>query len=246
MALVGVRGVSKVFANGVQALANVSLGVQSGEFLSVVGPSGCGKSTLLRLIAGLIQPTAGTIDWPTGTADLGFVFQEPTLMPWATALANVALPLKLHGMARSEREARSAKALGDVGLTGFERAWPRELSGGMKMRVSIARALVTEPRLLLMDEPFAALDEITRHRLNADLLDLWQRTKVTIVFVTHSVFESVFLSQRIAVMAARPGRVLSELSIAAPYPRSAAFRTSVEYAAYCREASARLGEAMAA
>ncbi len=246
MALVGVRGVSKVFANGVQALANVSLGVQSGEFLSVVGPSGCGKSTLLRLIAGLIQPTAGTIDWPTGTADLGFVFQEPTLMPWATALANVALPLKLHGMARSEREARSAKALGDVGLTGFERAWPRELSGGMKMRVSIARALATEPRLLLMDEPFAALDEITRHRLNADLIDLWQRTKVTIVFVTHSVFESVFLSQRIAVMAARPGRVLSELSIAAPYPRSAAFRTSVEYAAYCREASARLGEAMAA
>ena len=246
MALVGVRGVSKVFANGVQALANVSLGVQSGEFLSVVGPSGCGKSTLLRLIAGLIQPTAGTIDWPTGTADLGFVFQEPTLMPWATALANVALPLKLHGMARSEREARSAKALGDVGLTGFERAWPRELSGGMKMRVSIARALVTEPRLLLMDEPFAALDEITRHRLNADLIDLWQRTKVTIVFVTHSVFESVFLSQRIAVMAARPGRVLSELSIAAPYPRSASFRTSAEYAAYCRQASARLGEAMAA
>jgi NitT/TauT family transport system ATP-binding protein len=246
MALVGVRGVSKVFANGVQALADVSLDVQSGEFLSVVGPSGCGKSTLLRLIAGLIQPSAGTIDWPTGTADLGFVFQEPTLMPWATALANVALPLKLHGLARREREARSAKALGDVGLTGFERAWPRQLSGGMKMRVSIARALVTEPRLLLMDEPFAALDEITRHRLNADLLDLWQRTKVTIVFVTHSVFESVFLSQRIAVMAARPGRVLSELSIAAPYPRSAAFRTSVDYAAYCREASARLGAAMAA
>jgi NitT/TauT family transport system ATP-binding protein len=246
MALVGVRGVSKVFANGVQALADVSLDVQSGEFLSVVGPSGCGKSTLLRLIAGLIQPSAGTIDWPTGTADLGFVFQEPTLMPWATALANVALPLKLHGLARREREARSAKALGDVGLTGFERAWPRQLSGGMKMRVSIARALVTEPRLLLMDEPFAALDEITRHRLNADLLDLWQRTKVTIVFVTHSVFESVFLSQRIAVMAARPGRVLSEVSIAAPYPRSAAFRTSVDYAAYCREASARLGAAMAA
>ena len=246
MALVGARGVSKVFANGVQALADVSLDVQSGEFLSVVGPSGCGKSTLLRLIAGLIQPTAGTIDWPTGTADLGFVFQEPTLMPWATALANVALPLKLHGLARREREARSAKALGDVGLTGFERAWPRELSGGMKMRVSIARALVTEPRLLLMDEPFAALDEITRHRLNADLLDLWQRTKVTIVFVTHSVFESVFLSQRIAVMAARPGRVLSELSIAAPYPRSESFRTSAEYAAWCRQASARLGEAMAA
>ena len=246
MPLVGVRGVSKVFANGVQALANVSLDVAAGEFLSVVGPSGCGKSTLLRLIAGLIQPSAGTIEWPAGRADLGFVFQEPTLMPWATALANVVLPLKLQGMAQGEREARSARALGDVGLAGFERAWPRQLSGGMKMRVSIARALVTEPRLLLMDEPFAALDEITRHRLNADLLDLWQRTRVTVVFVRHSVFVSVFLSQRIAVMAARPGRVLSELSIAAPYPRSAAFRTSPEYAACCREASARLGEAMAA
>jgi NitT/TauT family transport system ATP-binding protein len=246
MPLIGVRGVSKVFANGVQALANVSLAIEAGEFLSVLGPSGCGKSTLLRLIAGLIQPSAGTIEACVGRADLGFVFQEPTLMPWATALANVALPLKLHAMARSEREARSAEALGDVGLKGFERTWPRELSGGMKMRVSIARALVTEPRLLLMDEPFAALDEITRHRLNADLLDLWQRTGVTVVFVTHSVFESVFLSQRIAVMAARPGRVLSQLSIAAPYPRSAAFRTSAEYAAYCRQASAQLGEAMAA
>jgi NitT/TauT family transport system ATP-binding protein len=246
MPLVGVRGVSKVFANGVQALANVSLDVEAGEFLSVLGPSGCGKSTLLRLIAGLIQPSGGTIDSSVGRADLGFVFQEPTLMPWATALANVALPLKLQGVARGERAARAAEALGNVGLKGFEHTWPRQLSGGMKMRVSIARALVTEPRLLLMDEPFAALDEITRHRLNADLLELWQHSKVTVVFVTHSVFESVFLSQRIAVMAARPGRVLSELSIAAPYPRSAAFRTSAEYAAYCRQASARLGEAMAA
>jgi NitT/TauT family transport system ATP-binding protein len=149
-------------------------------------------------------------------------------------------------MDTSEREARAAEALGHVGLKGFERSWPRELSGGMKMRVSLARALVTEPKLLLMDEPFAALDEITRHRLNGDLLELWQRTGVTIVFVTHSVFESVFLSQRIAVMAARPGRVLSELSIAAPYPRSESFRTSAEYAAYCRQASAQLGEAMAA
>jgi len=251
MALVGVRGVSKVFANGVQALANVSLDVEAGEFLSVLGPSGCGKSTLLRLIAGLIQPSSGTIDSAAGDssvgqAELGFVFQEPTLMPWATALANVALPLKLRGLARGERAARAAQVLANVGLKGFERTWPRELSGGMKMRVSIARALVTEPRLLLMDEPFAALDEITRHRLNADLLELWQRSKVTVVFVTHSVFESVFLSQRIAVMAARPGRVLSELSIATPYPRDASFRTSAEYAAYCRLASARLVEAMAA
>ena len=248
MQLVGVRGVSKVFANGVEALADVSLDVQAGEFLSVLGPSGCGKSTLLRLIAGLAEPTTGTIDWSddSGRADLGFVFQEPTLMPWATALANVALPLKLRGMAKSEREARAAEALDNVGLKGFERVWPRELSGGMKMRVSLARALVVAPRLLLMDEPFAALDEITRHRLNDDLLELWQKSRVTIVFVTHSVFESVFLSQRIVVMSARPGRVSAELAVTTPYPRSQAFRTSAEYAAWCRQASSRLGEAMAA
>ena len=248
MQLVGVRGVSKVFANGVEALADVSLDVEAGEFLSVLGPSGCGKSTLLRLIAGLAEPTTGTIDWSDdkGRADLGFVFQEPTLMPWATALANVALPLKLRGVAQSEREARAAEALDNVGLKGFERVWPRELSGGMKMRVSLARALVVKPRLLLMDEPFAALDEITRHRLNDDLLELWQQSGVTIVFVTHSVFESVFLSQRIVVMSARPGRVSAELAVTTPYPRSQAFRTSAEYAAWCRQASSRLGEAMAA
>src|SRR5258708_23876436 len=250
MPLVGVRGVSKVFGNGVEALADVSLDVEASEFLSVLGRSGCGKSTLLRLIAGLAEPTAGAIEWPDeaghGKPDLGFVFQEPTLMPWATALANVALPLKLRGMARSEREARAVEALGHVGLKGFERVWPRELSGGMKMRVSLARALVVEPRLLLMDEPFAALDEITRHPLNGDLLELWQRSGVTVVFVTHSVFESVFLSQRIVVMAARPGRVSAELAVTEAYPRSAAFRTSAEYAAWCRQASSRVGEAMAA
>ncbi|MDP1960616.1 MAG: ABC transporter ATP-binding protein [Reyranella sp.] len=245
MRLVGVRGVSKVFANGVKALDGASLDVGQGEFLSVLGPSGCGKSTLLRLIAGLTPPSAGTIEWPEGRPDLGFVFQEPTLMPWATALANVELPLKLRGVGRVEREARAAEALGHVGLAGFERSYPRELSGGMKMRVSIARALVTGPKLLLMDEPFAALDEITRRRLNTDLLDLWQRTHFTAVFVTHSVFESVFLSQRIAVMSARPGRVLSDLAIPAPYPRTEAFGTSADYVALCRLVSAHLSEAMA-
>jgi NitT/TauT family transport system ATP-binding protein len=249
--LVRLRGVSKVFANGVQALADVSLEVRAAEFLSVLGPSGCGKSTLLRLISGLATPSGGAIEWPgsgctANEHELGFVFQEPTLLPWATALANVMLPLKLQGMAKSESEGRAVAALRVVGLDGFEQAYPRELSGGMKMRVSIARALVTAPRLLLMDEPFAALDEITRHRLNADLLALWERQRFTVVFVTHSVFESVFLSQRIAVMAARPGRVLSELVIDAAYPRADSFRTSAEYAGYCRLASARLGEAMAA
>jgi len=246
MPLVRVRDVSRIFANGVQALGGASLDVEAGEFVSVLGPSGCGKSTLLRLIAGLAEPTAGTIDWPQGKPDLGFVFQEPTLMPWTTALANVALPLKLRGLSRSECEARAAEALAGVGLKGFEKSYPRELSGGMKMRVSIARALVTGPRLLLMDEPFAALDEITRRSLNTDLLDLWQRTRFTAVFVTHSVFESVFLSQRIVVMSARPGRVRSELAIPAPYPRSEAFGTSADYAALCRLTSAQLSEAMAA
>jgi NitT/TauT family transport system ATP-binding protein len=245
MPLVGVRGVSKVFANGVEALADVSLDVQEGEFLSVLGPSGCGKSTLLRLIAGLTAPTTGAIDWSAGKRrNLGFVFQEPTLMPWATALANVALPLKLRGTARSEREARAARALVNVGLKGFERVWPRELSGGMKMRVSLARALVVEPRLLLMDEPFAALDEITRHRLNDDLLELWQKSGVTVVFVTHSVFESVYLSQRIVVMAARPGRVIDEIRIDEPYPRGEAFRTSSRYNAHCQAVSQSLHGAL--
>ena len=244
MTLVSVRGVSKVFDNGVQALAGVSLDVAAGEFLGILGPSGCGKSTLLRLVAGLASPTAGTIGRESG--DIGFVFQEPTLMPWATALANVALPLKLRGMARGEREARAAAALDSVGLKGFERAFPRELSGGMKMRVSLARALVVEPRLLLMDEPFAALDEITRHRLNRDLLGLWQRSGVTVVFVTHSVFESVFLAQRIVVMASRPGRVSADFRVDQPYPRDEEFRTSAAYAEWCRRASKRLEQAMAA
>jgi NitT/TauT family transport system ATP-binding protein len=244
MALVSVRGVSKVFASGVRALDRLSLDIREGEFLSVLGPSGCGKSTLLRMIAGLTEPSGGSISWNGARSDLGFVFQEPTLMPWATALANVSLPLRLAGVAAAEREQRAADALKQVGLGGFEKAVPRELSGGMRMRVSIARALVTGPKLLLMDEPFAALDEITRHKLNGDLLDLWQRSKVTVVFVTHSVFESVFLSERIAVMTARPGRLQSQIRIEQPYPRAGSFRTSAEYAAICRVASSRLAQAM--
>jgi NitT/TauT family transport system ATP-binding protein len=245
MQLVGVRGVSKVFANGVEALADVSLDVQEGEFLSVLGPSGCGKSTLLRLIAGLTKPTTGAIDWSAGKRrNLGFVFQEPTLMPWATALGNVMLPLRLAGVDRGERRERAAAALEQVGLAGFENAYPRELSGGMKMRVSIARALVTRPKLLLMDEPFAALDEITRFKLNNDLLELWRREGFTVIFVTHSVFESAFLSQRIAVMAARPGRVIEQIALDAPYPRTPEYRTSPQNNDYCRRASTALEKAM--
>jgi len=242
--IVSCRDVSKRFANGTQALAGATLDVPERQFLALLGPSGCGKSTLLRLIAGLAEPTTGTIAWEGGRSNLSFVFQEPTLMPWATALANVALPLKLAHAPASEGAARAAAALASVGLAGFEKSYPRELSGGMKMRVSIARALVTKPRVLLMDEPFAALDEITRFRLNHDLLDLWQREKFTAVFVTHSVFESVFLAERIAVMSARPGRILRDVAVTAPYPRDAAFRTSPVYNAHCRTVSAALEEAM--
>jgi NitT/TauT family transport system ATP-binding protein len=243
--VVSCRGLSKRFANGTLALDGASLDVRENEFLSLLGPSGCGKSTLLRLIAGLAEPSSGTITWDGGRSELSFVFQEPTLMPWATALDNVTLPLKLAHVARSEGEARAAAMLASVGLAGFEKSYPRELSGGMKMRVSIARALVTRPRVLLMDEPFAALDEITRFKLNNDLLELWQRDKFTAVFVTHSVFESVFLSQRIAVMTARPGRVQTEIAVTAPYPRDAHYRTSPLYNEHCRTVSAALEKAMA-
>ncbi len=250
--LVALRGVDKTFANGTLALKGLDLAVREGEFVSLLGPSGCGKSTALRIIAGLSEATQGAVEWaaaktgPTTEDRIGFVFQEPTLMPWASVSGNVLLPLKLKGAAAAAAGARVEAALGRVGLEKFGRAYPRELSGGMRMRVSIARALVTEPALLLMDEPFAALDEITRSKLNNDLLQLWQSLRTTIVFVTHSVFESVYLSSRVVVMAARPGRVFTELAIDAPYPRDQNFRTSAEYAALCRGASEALAQAMAA
>jgi NitT/TauT family transport system ATP-binding protein len=252
-ALVALRGVGKTFPSGTQALAGLDLDVRAGEFLSLLGPSGCGKSTALRIVAGLSEPTQGTVDWQPATtaaaesdSRLGFVFQEPTLMPWTDVFNNVLLPLKLKGAPADKAAQRVAAALDRVGLRKFGHAYPRELSGGMRMRVSIARALVTDPALLLMDEPFAALDEITRFKLNNDLLEVWQALRTTVVFVTHSVFESVYLSSRIVVMAARPGRVFTELAIDAPYPRGPDFRTSAEYAALCRRASEALAQAMAA
>jgi NitT/TauT family transport system ATP-binding protein len=249
--LVSIQHVSKQFANGTIAVRDVHLDLAAGEFVSLLGPSGCGKSTLLRMIAGLGSPSVGSITWPheadsKAGHELGFVFQDPTLMPWATALGNVVLPLKLKGVSKGEAEARGAAMLALVGLKGFEKSYPRELSGGMKMRVSIARALVTEPQILLMDEPFAALDEITRHKLNDDLLGLWEANRFSAVFVTHSVFESVYLSQRVVVMAARPGRVMADLRIEAAYPRDELFRTSADYAHWCRIASDKLKEAISA
>lgn len=237
--LLTLRHVGKVFSNGVTALSNVDLAIREGDFVSLLGPSGCGKSTALRLIAGLSTPTSGQLDWggSIDRANIGFVFQEPTLLPWADVFDNVWLPLRLKGVSRAKAAPVVMEMLERVHLTGFENAVPRELSGGMKMRVSIARAMVTKPRILLMDEPFAALDEITRFKLNNDLLELWQDERFTVVFVTHSVFESVFLSNRVVVMAARPGRVHAELAIDASYPRDEVFRTSPDYAALCRQAS---------
>ena len=248
--LIRLRGVDKVFggtaSGGTVALRGLTLDVRRGDFLSLLGPSGCGKSTALRLVAGLMAPTAGRVQWDEAPrpGDLGVVLQEAALMPWATVARNAFLPFRLRGERWADRRGDVEAALAMVGLAGFEGAYPRELSGGMRMRVSIARALVTRPRLILMDEPFAALDEITRFRLNDDLLRLRAEIGCTVIFVTHSVFESVFLSDRIVVMAARPGRVTAELSVEEPYPRGEAFRTSGGYAARCREVSAALHDAM--
>ena len=234
--------VSKTFSDGTRALADVSLTVRPGEFVALLGPSGCGKSTLLRLAAGLETPDAGRIDRPD--RDIGFVFQDPTLMPWGTAADNVALPLRFARTPDRDIAPRVAEALARVGLADRAAAFPRELSGGMRMRVSIARALVTRPRLLLMDEPFAALDEIGRFRLDADLLRLKARDGWTTLFVTHSVYEAVFLASRVVVMAGPPGRIVAEKTIAFDRPRDESLRDDPAYTAACSEVSALLRNAI--
>ncbi len=250
--MVILRNVSKVFSNGTLALTGMSLDVKRGEFTSLLGPSGCGKSTALRIIAGLGAPTTGTVEWPSSQinarglpeGDIGFVFQDPTLMPWQTVFGNVYLPLRLQGIGKAAARDRIMEKLAVVGLADFAQSYPRELSGGMKMRVSIARALVTNPRLLLMDEPFAALDEITRQKLNDDVLRLWRDTGVTVIFVTHSVFESAYLSNRIVVMRARPGQVFTDLPLHNSGVRDESYRTSEEYRQTCAEVSAALQAAI--
>jgi NitT/TauT family transport system ATP-binding protein len=249
--VVEILSADKVYADGTRALHPVDLAIRPGEFVTLLGPSGCGKSTLLKMIANLIAPSDGRLLWwRQGFERVGepgrklvMVFQDATLMPWARVQKNVRLPLDLVGAPRAEADARVGDALALVGLTGFERHYPRQLSGGMQMRASIARALVTDPNLLLMDEPFGALDEITRNRLDADLIQLWWKKKLTVVFVTHSIYEAVFLSTRVAVMSARPGRLLEEVAIGEPHPRTDAFRVTQKFAAYAKELSELLADA---
>jgi NitT/TauT family transport system ATP-binding protein len=242
--MLSLSSVSRRFGS-VEALRGVSLEIGEADFVALLGPSGCGKSTLLRLIAGLDRPDEGRIEWQQGKApapgDIGFVFQDATLLPWASAADNVYLPLRLRGVTRADAAARVTEALERVGLAGFEDVLPRALSGGMRMRVSIARALVTRPRLLLMDEPFAALDEFTRHRLQDDLLALWQELRCTVVFVTHSIYEAAFLARRVVLMTPRPGQIDQE--IATPTSRS---RLDPEYAALVARISGELARAIAA
>ena len=249
--VVTISGAEKIYPNGTRALAPVDLDIGRGEFVTLLGPSGCGKTTLLNLIAGLAAPSAGTLRWwggdfaATGVPGrrLGFVFQAPTLMPWARIEANVRLPLDLAGVPRAAATRDAEAALAQVGLAEFARHFPRELSGGMQMRASIARALVTTPDLLLMDEPFGALDEFTRQRLDAELATLWAARGLTVVFVTHSVYEAVFLSTRVAVMGPRPGRVIADVAIDEPFPRRDDFRVSVAFTRHCQRLSALVAEA---
>ena len=243
-----VQSANKIFPNGTRALTHIDLAIKNGEFLSFIGPSGCGKSTLLKMIANLYEPTEGKILWWGGDhrqigrpgRRLAFVFQDPTLMPWARVEKNVRLALDLEPQEKHDAAATVSAALDQVGLARFARSYPRQLSGGMRMRVSIARALVDQPDLLLMDEPFGALDEFTRNKLDLDLVKLsWER-QLTTLFVTHSIYEAVFLSTRIVILASNPGRIFSELKIDEPQPRSEEFRNSAPFATLCRELSAIL------
>ena len=247
------RGLSVRFhtdAGDVQALESIDLTVEKGQFVSLLGPSGCGKSTLLRVVADLIPPSAGQVqvlgEAPENARrkrELGFVFQDAALLPWRTAVANVRLPLEVGKFAQRGRPAaRPEELLELVGLKGFENALPKQLSGGMRQRVSIARALVAEPSILLMDEPFGALDEIQRDRLNVELLKIWEKTGLTVLFVTHSIAEAVFLSQRVLVMSSRPGRVKELVEIGLPYPRELGVKDSPEFGRYAAHLRRLLGE----
>ena len=238
--------VGKTYANGTVALQDFNLAVEPGTITSLVGPSGCGKSTVLRIVSELGQPSTGRVVWGRDRDEhrLAYVFQEAALMPWATVMDNIRLPLKLAKVPKRQALELVSEAIAQVGLQRFERVYPRELSGGMQMRVSIARALVTRPNVLLMDEPFGALDEMTRGKLNQDLLQLQHQRNLTILFVTHSIYEAVYLAHRVVVMASKPGRVVADIAIDSPHPREPDYRTSAQFNRYCREVSHSLSDAM--
>ncbi len=245
--LLSIEHVGRRFGNGTEALRDVSLDVAPGDFVALLGPSGCGKSSLLRLVAGLDRPDAGRLIWAGGApgpGEIGFVFQDATLLPWATSRENVWLPLRLRGVPRSEAADLVEAALARVSLEGFGQARPAELSGGMRMRVAIARALVSRPKVLLMDEPFAALDEFTRHRLQEDLQAMWRELGCTVVFVTHSIYEAAFLARRIVCLSPRPGRVAQVFH--SELPAAAATRLTPGYAALVAQVSEALRQIMAA
>lgn len=249
--MLSAKRIDKTYANGTHALSDVRLEIHRGEFVSLLGPSGCGKSTLLRMFAGLEQPSAGQIRWwnkptpPSRQAGYGIsmVFQEATLMPWADVETNTRLPLDLTGSSRKQTTRTVSEALSRVGLEKFHHSYPRELSGGMQMRASIARALVTDPNLLLMDEPFGALDEFTRNKLDTDMRELWSRKDLTVVFVTHSIYEAVFLSTKVIVMGAQPGRIIAEVEIDGPVERDESYRVSAEFIQQCQHLSELLRQA---
>jgi NitT/TauT family transport system ATP-binding protein len=249
--VIEVLSAEKVFADGTRALQPVDLTLRAAEFVTLIGPSGCGKSTLLAMMSNLLDPSDGRIRWWRGGAEtigtagrqIGIVFQDATLMPWATVEANVRLLFDLDKTRKAEAAPRVREALARVGLEGFAHHYPRQLSGGMRMRVAIARAIATQPDVLLMDEPFGALDEFTRQKLDDDLLGMWQERALTVVFVTHSIYEAVFLSTRIVVMAARPGRVIREIAVDEPFPRDDRFRVSARFTALCAEVMEALTQA---
>lgn len=236
---IDVRGVSKVFPDGTTALTPTDLHVDEGQFVSIVGPSGCGKSTLMRVVAGLTSATTGECSMPTGSRR-AFVFQDATLLPWRTVRKNAQLLLELEGFDKAERQERAAAALKLVSLEGFESSYPRNLSGGMKMRLSLARALALHPKLFLMDEPFSALDELTRETLQDELLRIWGSERFTAMFVTHNLYEAVYLSTRVIVMSPRPGRIVADIDIDLPFPRTPAVRQTAEF----NELSARVSAAL--
>ena len=237
-AVLSFDGVSKVFPDGTHALDGISFSVSSGEFVTLVGPSGCGKSTLLRIASNLDTPTGGSVD--VDRDRIGYIFQDATLMPWRTVLGNVELLGELHGHSREERRRLAQAAIATVGLEGFEGHYPKALSGGMRMRASIARTLTLNPPLFLFDEPFGALDQITRERLNEETLSLFMRERFAALFITHSIYEAVYLSTRVLVMSPRPGRIVASFDVPFEYPRAAELRFDASFAELTGAVSAAL------